>query len=209
MIQRKMLLINGSAKENGCTGTDLRVIAAELEKRGVASEIIWLGNGPFQDCTGCGGCETGRCVHDGDPVNAVIDRLDEFDGMVVGSPIYYAGVSGRVCSFLDRLFYSAGDRMKGKIGAAVVNARRAGTTAGLERLELYFTISGMIIPGSSYWNGTHGRKPEDVEKDAEGMQTLRNLAKTIAWTIDSVEAAEKAGITFPGYEHGTVTDFIR
>ena len=206
----KILFINGSPHEKGCTYTALNEVAQELLRLGVESEFLWLGTGPVQDCIGCGSCRAaGKCVFGDDAVNSTISRMKEFDGIVVGSPVYYAGASGRLCSFLDRLFYSGKAQFEGKIGAAVVNCRRGGATAAFERLNFYFSIANMIIPGSQYWNQTHGFTPEDVMKDEEGLQTMRSLAVNIAWLLNSAEAGRKSGIPAPAYEKDRkTTNFI-
>ena len=144
----KILLINGSPNQRGCTFTALREISLELAKEGVESEILWLGKEPIADCIACGKCaEAGQCVFD-DLVNRIASRLDEFDGVVAGSPVYYGGPSARICAFLDRLFYSNGARMAGKLGAAVVSCRRGGSTAAFNRLNMYFMMNNMVVPTS-------------------------------------------------------------
>ena len=148
----KVLLINGSPHEHGCTYTALMEVAATLHKYQIETELLHLGKKPIAGCIACGKCAvSGRCVFD-DLVNQVLDRLDEFDALVVGSPVYYAGPSGQLTAFLDRLFYSGGGRMAGKLGACVVSCRRGGATAAFDRLNKYFTISNMPVVSSQYWN---------------------------------------------------------
>lgn len=206
----KILLINGSPNEKGCTYTALEEIANHLEKLGVGSEILWLGKKPMQDCIACYKCQgTKKCVFD-DLVNETAARWDEFDGMVVGSPVYYGGPNGRVTSFLDRFLFSAGNnRFAGKIAAAVVSCRRGGATAAFERLNMYFQMTNMVVATSQYWNQVHGFTPEDVKKDIEGLQTMRTLAENIAWLLKSIATGDKNGIERPQYEPFTPTHFIR
>ncbi len=206
----KVLLINGSAHENGCTARALREVAGALEKNGVAAELLWLGSKPIPDCNVCGQCaKTGRCVFKDDAVDQVLDRLDEYDGLVFGSPVYYAGPTGALCSFMDRLFYASRGRMAGKVAAAVVNARRAGTTAALDRLYKYFSISDMLTAWPEYWNMTFGRGGEDNQGDLEGLRNMRVLGENMAWLLKSLEAGRDAGIAPPVHEPRTQTNFIR
>ena len=205
----KVLLINGSPHKEGCTYTALREVADTLEKCEVETEIFWLGTKAVQDCTACNSCiQTGKCVFD-DDVNKIAGRLEEFDGMVLGSPVYYAAPSGRLCSFLDRLFYFNGAAMAGKVGAAVVSCRRGGNTAAWDRLNKYFGMNNMFIVGSQYWNQVHGSTPEDVKKDLEGLQTMRTLAQNTAFLLKSIEAGREIGVAFPQYEKPIYTNFIR
>ena len=206
----KILLINGSPRSGGCTDTALSEVAAELERNGVETELIEIGKRPVAGCIACGGCrETGRCVFNDDAVNRISERLDEYDGIVVGSPVYYAGPSGQICAFLDRLFYSNGGRMEGKIGAAVVSCRRGGASSAFDRLNKYFQISNMVVASSQYWNQVHGNSPEEVRQDIEGMQTMRTLGKNIAWLAKSMKTAGENGVQPPAYEPKTFTNFIR
>ena len=205
----KILLINGSPNQRGCTFTALCEIALTLAKEGVESEILWLGKEPIADCIACGKCaDSGRCVFD-DLVNRIADRLDEFDGIVAGSPVYYAGPSGRICAFLDRLFYSNGARMAGKLGAAVVSCRRGGSTAAFNRLNMYFMMNNMVVPTSQYWNQVHGNTPEEVRQDREGLQTMRMLARNMAWLLRCIELGRIAGLSAPLPEPRDRTNFIR
>ena len=206
----KVLLINGSLHQKGCTYTALEEIAKTHKACEVDSEILWLGTAPIADCIACYNCmKNGKCVFD-DLVNATAARLDEFDGLIIGSPVYYAGPTGAVCSFLDRLFFSV-DKKKvaGKAAAAVVSCRRGGATAAFDRLNKYFTISNMNVIGSQYWNQVHGSKPEDVLQDEEGMQTMRTLARNMAYVIKAREAAGKDGVKSPVFERPRMTNFIR
>lgn len=204
----KILLINGSPNEKGCTYTALCEIADTLAQNGVDSELLYLGKKPVAGCIDCGKCfQTGRCVFD-DKVNEVLEKLDEYDGIVVGSPVYYAGPAGQLCAFLDRLFFCSGGRMAGKLGAAVVSCRRGGASAAFDRLNKYFTICNMTVVGSQYWNQVHGFTPEDVRKDEEGLQTMRTLAQNMAWLLKNREAGKAQGISAPVYEARISTNFI-
>lgn len=205
----KALLINGSPNEKGCTYTALTAVERTLNKNGIETELLWLGNAPVANCVDCGFCrQQGRCVHD-DAVNRVIDELDSISALVVGSPVYYASASGQLCSFMDRLFHSCGRRMAGKLGASVVSCRRGGASAAFDRLNKYFTISNMPIVSSQYWNQVHGNTPEEVMQDEEGLQTMRTLAENMAWLIKCIEAGRRAGIELPEYEKRIGTNFIR
>ena len=204
----KVLLINGSPNEHGCTYTALSETAETLQKHGIDTEILYLGKKPVAGCIACGKCrETGKCVFD-DKVNEVIDKLDSIDAIVVGSPVYYAGPSGQLTAFLDRLFYSGGGRMAGKLGASVVSCRRGGASAAFDRLNKYFTISSMPGDSSQYWNQVHGFTPEDVRKDGEGLQTMRTLGENMAWLLKCIEAGREKGISLPEYEERIATHFI-
>ena len=205
----KILLINGSPNEHGCTDTALQEIADTLNENGVDSEILWLGKKAMQDCIACFKCqETGRCVFD-DLVNETAGRMDGFDGIVVGSPVYYGGPNGRLTSFLDRFIFSV-DKKKiaGKVAASVVSCRRGGASASFERLNQYFLMTNMHVVSSQYWNQVHGYTPEDVKKDAEGLQTMRTLAQNIAWLLKSIESGKKDGLSKPVYEETVYTNFI-
>ncbi|MDO4561148.1 MAG: flavodoxin family protein [bacterium] len=205
----KVLMINGSPNEHGCTYTALSEVAGALSKHGIASETLYLGKKPVAGCIACMKCRTsGRCVFD-DLVNEITPRLDEFGALVVGSPVYYAGPSGQLCAFLDRLFFSSGGRMAGKLAASVVSCRRGGASAAFDRLNKYFTICNMNIVGSQYWNQVHGCSPEEVRRDAEGLQTMRTLGENMAWLLKSVEAGRKDGVAAPVREAFVATNFIR
>ena len=205
----KVLLINGSPRENGCTYTALREVADTLEKNDIETEILQLGKRPVQGCLVCGLCrKTGICAID-DAVNDIIDELDEIDGIIVGSPVYYAGISGQITSLLDRLFYAAGSQLRGKPAASVVSCRRGGASAAFEIINKYFMMTNMPIVTSQYWNQVHGNTPEEVKKDLEGMQTMRTLAENMTWLLRSIEAGKKAGVPAPTYEPVIRTNFIR
>lgn len=203
----KALLLNGSPREKGCTYTALMEVAGALGEGGVESEIIHVARGPVHGCTGCRGCaKTKRCVFADDAVNQVLDKLEEAQGLVVGSPVYYASPNGALLSFLDRMFYTGGGKRAFKPGAAVVSARRAGTTAALDVLNKYFLISGMPIVPSQYWNMVHGNTPEEVREDEEGLQIMRTLGRNMAWMIKCFTQGE----TPPAMEAARKrTNFIR
>ena len=206
----RILLINGSPRSGGCTYTALREVADTLEKNGIETELIEIGAKPVAGCIACGKCrETGKCVFNDDAVNRISEKLDEYDGIVVGSPVYYAGPSGQICAFLDRLFYSNGGRMAGKIGAAVVSCRRGGASSAFDRLNKYFQISNMVVASSQYWNQVHGNTSDEVRQDIEGMQTMRTLGQNIAWLVKSIQTARDNGVQAPVYEPKTFTNFIR
>ncbi len=205
----KVLLFNGSPNRAGCTYTALHEVAQQLHKHGIETEIVQVGAKPVAGCIGCGKCAGGAgCIFD-DGVNELAARLDEFDAMVVGSPVYYAGPSGQCTAFLDRLFYSASGKLRGKPGAAVVSCRRGGASASYDRLLKYFGINSMPIVTSQYWNQVHGNRPEEVLKDEEGLQTMRTLAENLAWLLKCIEAGRNAGVAKPEYEAPLRTNFIR
>ena len=172
---------------------------------------MFLGNDPVQDCTACGTCAKtpGKCVFADDIVNRIIEKARESDGFVFGTPVYYAHPSGRILSILDRVFYAGKNTFVYKPAAAIASARRAGTTASLDVLQKYFTISQMPVVSSTYWTMVHGKEPEDVLKDAEGLQTMRNLASNMAWMLRCIEAGKAMGIQPPQAESGARTNFIR
>ena len=205
----KVLLINGSPKVKGNTAFALEQMAEVFAAQGVETEIIQVGSQTIRGCIGCGSCyKVGKCVFD-DLVNETAQKLEEADGMVVGSPVYYASPNGTLISFLDRLFYSSGSVDKRmKVGAAVVVARRGGCSASLVVLNMYFTISQMPVASSSYWNLILGAKPEEVRQDAEGIRTVRNLAKNMAFLMNAI-AREKEASGLPEPEPKAFTNFIR
>ncbi len=207
----KVLLINGSPNEKGCTYTALCEIAMELEKENIQSEIFHVGKAPIRGCMGCGHCyKSGseRCVFNDDTVNIALEKAKDVDGFIFGSPVHYAGASGMITSFLDRFFY-AGSGFEYKPGAAIVSCRRGGSSATFDQLNKYFTISNMPIVSSQYWNMVHGNTPEEVKQDLEGMQTMRTLGKNMAWLLKSIEAGKKVGISLPKKEEKLRTNFIR
>lgn len=185
----KVLLINGSSNKNGCTFRALMEIENILKKEKIETEIIQLGSNPIRDCIGCRGCAQNgnKCVFNDDVVNEIIEKAKTSDGFIFGSPVYYAHPSGRLLCVLDRVFYAGGKFLAYKPGAAVVSARRAGTTAAIDVINKYFTINNMPVVSSQYWNMVHGTKAEDVEKDLEGLQTMRTIAKNLIWLLKSIK----------------------
>ncbi|MGB4659209.1 MAG: flavodoxin family protein [Mobilitalea sp.] len=204
----KVILINGSPNAKGCTYTALTEVEKTLNQEGITTEIIHVGHKDIRGCIGCRKCKTtGKCVFD-DIVNETAPKLAECDGIVVGSPVYYASANGTLVSFLDRLFYSATCDKTMKVGAAVVSARRGGTTATFDELNKYFTISNMPIASSQYWNMVHGYTPEDVYADKEGCQTMRVLGRNMAFLIKSIQLGkEQYGL--PEKEEHIFTSFSR
>ena len=205
----KVLMLNGSPKENGNTYNALLEIGKQLEKEGIDYEIFQIGGKPVRDCIGCGQCSEQGCVFNDDAVNEFVCKAKEADGFVFGTPVYYAHPSGRILSFLDRAFYSGSRYFAHKPGASVAVARRGGTSASFDVLNKYFGISQMPVAGSTYWNLVHGRVPGEAEQDAEGMQTMRNLARNLAWMLKCFEAGKAAGVALPDTERGNQTNFIR
>ncbi|WP_346664694.1 flavodoxin family protein [uncultured Mailhella sp.] len=205
----QVLLVNGSPHAKGCTFTALSEIAAELEKQGIGSQIFQLGTQPIAGCIGCGACrKTGRCFRD-DKVNEALALVPEFDGFVFGSPVYYASASGQLESFLDRLFFSGSSLFANKPGAAVVSCRRGGASAAFEQINKYFGMNNMPVVTSIYWNQVHGNTPDEVRQDAEGLQTMRQLARNMAWMLRCFEAGKAAGVPLPEKEPVIRTNFIR
>ena len=203
-----VLIINGSPRSTGNTALALRQIESILSAEGIGTESVQVGNKAIRGCVGCGRCrELGRCVFD-DLVNEIAPKFEAADGLVLGSPVYYASANGTLTSFLDRLFFSTGFDKRMKVGAAVVVARRGGTTATFDQLNKYFTISGMPIASSQYWNNAFGLAPGEVSQDAEGMQTMRTLARNMAFLIKSI-ALGKERYGLPEAEEWTPTHFIR
>lgn len=209
MTQMKVLLLNGSPHEKGCTYTALKEVAGQLEKNGIETEIVQIGMVDIRGCIGCGRCKaTGKCVFD-DIVNVILEKMEQADGLVVGTPVYYASPNGSVLSLLDRLFYAGKNQFAMKPAAAVASARRAGTTASLDVIQKYFTISQMPIVSSQYWNMVHGNTPEQVLQDKEGLQIMRTLGNNMAWLLQCIEAGKKAGIEPMREEKRETTNFIR
>ena len=204
----KVLLINGSPRRNGCTFTALSEVEKTLHREGIETELVQLGAKAVQGCIACGRCKTlGRCVFD-DLVNETAPKLEAADGLVVGSPVYYASANGSLIAFLDRLFYSTPFDKTMKAGAAVLSCRRGGASASFDELNKYFTISGMPVVSSQYWNSVHGNTPEEVGQDLEGMQIMRTLGRNMAFLVKSIALGrEKLGL--PEKEPRVSTNFIR
>ena len=202
----KVILLNGSPRKNGCTARALEEMVRVFEEEGVETEVIQVGSQDIRGCIACGYCgRNGKCVFD-DLVNEVAGKFEAADGLVVGSPVYYSSPNGTILSFLDRLFYSTSFSKHLKVGAAVVSCRRGGNTASFDVLNKYFSISNMPIATANYWNMVHGFTAEDVEKDLEGLQTMRNLARNMAFLIKALaDAKEKYGV--PALDTGAGTSF--
>lgn len=206
----KVLLINGSPRANGCTNRALVEITKEFEEAGIEFEIMHIGKNAVRGCNACGGCrkiDDNKCIFDNDTVNEAIEKMKYSDALIVGTPVYYANIAGACRSFLDRMFY-AGDCFKYKPAAAVVNCRRGGASAAFDQLNHYFLISNMFVVGSQYWNMTHGRKPEEVERDLEGLQTMRTLGRNMAWLLKCIKSGKESGLRFPRTEEKIRTNFI-
>lgn len=205
----KVILVNGSPHKEGCTYTALSETAKALNSNGIETEIFHLGTEPVAGCIACGACsKTGKCIYN-DPVNEFVEKAKDADGFIFGSPVYYSGMSGQLCSFMDRAFYSGGKYMAGKPAAAVVSCRRGGATATFEQINKYFMITNMPVVSSQYWNQVHGNTPDEVKQDLEGLQTMRTLGANMAWLLKCIEAGKKAGIEMPERETPIKTNFIR
>lgn len=210
----KVLMLNGSPHGSGTTAAALGEIAAALTEEGIESEIVQLGTKALNGCTACMKCRTlGKCAFgDSDGVNAFMEKAENADAFIFGSPVHYAAAGGAVVAFMDRLFYAEGNSGKGRFylkpAAAVVAARRAGTTAAFDQLNKYFTVSNMPVISSQYWNMVHGANADDAKKDLEGMQSMRVLARNMAWFLRCKEAGAKAGVPLPKREERVRTNFI-
>lgn len=205
----KVLMLNGSSHINGTTMAALTEVGKALEEDGIEYEIFQIGGGPVADCLGCGQCTENGCIFSDDVVNAFVAKAKEADGYIFGTPVYYAHPSGRIQSFLDRVFYSSGKHFAHKPGASVAVARRGGTATTFDVLNKYFGITQMITVGSTYWNQVHGRNAEDAAKDLEGMQTMRNLGHNMAWVLKCLEAGKEKGLVPPTADRSNQTNFIR
>ena len=209
----KVLLVNGSPHEKGCTYTALTEVKKTLEEEGIDSEIFWIGTKPISGCIACKTCSTkGKCVFE-DTVNEFVEKAKKADGFIFGTPVHYAAASGAITSFMDRAFYSAScsgnkDTFRYKPAATIISARRAGTTATYDQLNKYFGITEMPIISSRYWNMVHGTNPEEVIQDKEGMQVMRILARNMAYYLKCIEAGKKSGIELPKQEKTIFTSFI-
>lgn len=205
----KVILVNGSPHLKGCTYTGLREIEKILNGEGIETEIFNVGTKPLSGCLGCMKClETGRCVIN-DSVNEFLEKAEGADGFIFGSPVHFASAGGAITSFMDRVFYGKGKIFRLKPAAAIVSCRRGGATATFDQLNKYFTISSMPVVSSKYWNMIHGNKPEEVFQDEEGLQTLRELGRNMAWLLKCIEAGKNAGIGTPVPEPPVKTNYIR
>lgn len=204
----KVLLLNGSPNVNGNTARSLEEMIKIFKEENIETEVIQVGNQQIRGCCACQSCyKTSKCVFD-DLVNEVAAKFEECDGMVVGSPVYYASANGTLTAFLDRLFYSTRFDKRMKVGASIAIARRGGCSATFDQLNKYFTISGMPVASSQYWNSVHGAKPGQVEEDLEGLQTMRTLARNMSFLMKSI-ALGKEQFGLPEKEKGQYTNFIR
>ena len=204
----KVLLVNGSLHEKGCTYTALCEVEKALNANGVETEIYWIGESQKTGCKGCWLCKkSGKCVIE-DGVNEFVEKAGEFDGFVFGSPVYYASAAGAMLSFMDRVFYSGGKKLAYKPAASVVSCRRGGASTTFDVLNKYYTINNMPVVGSNYWNEVHGNKPEEVLQDEEGLQTMRILGNNMAWLLKCIELGKQAGLA-PERERKIMTNFIR
>ena len=202
----KVLLLNGSPHPHGCTAAALAEMIAVFSSEGIETELSQVGSREIRGCISCGRCEElGHCVFN-DLVNEIAPKFEAADGLVIGSPVYYGSPNGTILSFADRLFYSTPFSKHMKVGAAVVSCRRGGNTASFDVLNKYFTISGMPVASSTYWNQVHGFTADDVKKDLEGLQVMRNLARNMAFLIRAIhDAGDKYGL--PQVERGAFTSF--
>ncbi|MCQ2560387.1 MAG: flavodoxin family protein [Clostridia bacterium] len=207
----KALLINGSPHARGCTFSALEEVAKELNKCGVDSEILQIGVKPISGCIVCGQCRKndGHCVIKDDGVNEAIDKIKAADAVVLGSPVYYAGVSGQMKSCLDRVFFAGGGNFAQKLGAAVVSCRRGGSVSTFDTLNHYFTICNMPVVPSQYWNSVHGAMPGEAKQDVEGLQTMRTLGYNMAWLLKCIELGKADGIVPFSESEKQITNFIR
>ncbi len=204
----KVILVNGSPRKMGCTNRALEEVQGALNQAGVDTEIFWIGT-KVQGCLGCGSCKrTGQCVFD-DQVRTFLEKAREADGFVFGSPVYYSSASGSITSFMDRAFFSGGRLLQYKPAAAVMSCRRGGATETFAQLNMYFTINNMPVVSSQYWNQVHGSTPEQVEQDAEGLQTMRTLGRNMAWLLRCIAAGRQNGVDLPEREPPIATNFIR
>lgn len=204
----KVLLINGSPRANGNTAIALQEMEKTFAEQGVETEIVHVGNKPLRGCVACLSCKnTGKCVFD-DEVNAYAEKFEECDGLVVASPVYYASANATLIAFLDRLFYSTHFSKSMKVGAAVTVARRGGLSSTFDELNKYFTISGMPIASSQYWNSVHGGAPGQAKEDEEGLQTMRVLARNMTFLMKSI-ALGKEAYGLPESEERIFTSFVR
>lgn len=206
----KVLLINGGPHEKGATNAALEEIQKELKKENIESEIMWLGLKPISGCIACNQCmkNNNRCIMN-DKVNEFLDKVEEIDGFIFGSPVHFAAASGAITSFLDRAFYGRGKLFANKVCASVVSCRRGGASAAFDQLNKYALMSNMYVVGSSYWNQIHGTNSEEALKDEEGMQTMRNLAQNMAFILKCIEAGKEKGIKRTEFENVKRTNFIR
>ena len=205
----KVLLVNGSPHKYGATNLALEEVAKSLKENNIETEIFWLGNKAISGCIGCGAClKSKKCFID-DKVNEFLDKAKEVDGFIFGTPVHYAGPSGFIKSFMDRVFYGKAAIFEYKPAASVVSCRRGGASTCFDYLNKYYTISNMIVIGSQYWNQIHGNNEDEAKKDLEGLQTMRTLGNNMAWVLKLIENGDKSGIKRPLKEEKISTNFIR
>ena len=203
-----VLLVNGSSRREGCTNAALREVERALQEQGIATEQFWIGNEALPDCIACRKCkESGRCVFP-DIVNGFVEKARAADGFVFGSPVYYAHPSGRLLTFMDRAFYSGAEAFAFKPAAAVLSARRAGTTASFDVINKYFTICSMPVVSSTYWNHVYGQQPQEVQADQEGLMTMYNIGKNMAWMLKCIDLGKQHGLPHPENQK-VLTNFVR
>lgn len=204
----KVLLVNGSSRKNGCTNTALQEVARALKEENIETEFFFIGNEALPDCIACRKCrEIGHCIFN-DIVNEFVEKAKSADGFIFGSPVYYAHPSGRLLTFMDRAFYSGSVAFRFKPAAAVLSARRAGTTASMDVINKYFSINSMPIVSSTYWNQVYGAQPEQIAEDKEGLMTMVNIGKNMAWVLKCLELGKEHGLTHPENEK-VLTNFIK
>lgn len=203
----KVLLVNGGPHKNGATNLALEEVEKELKKEGIETEIFWLGTNPIRGCIGCNRCfsNNNRCFDD-DKVNEFIDKAENADGFIFGTPVHFASASGAITSFLDRVFYAGGKYFTGKVCSCIASCRRGGASATFDQLNKYPLINNMYVVGSSYWNQIHGNNREEAMQDLEGLQTMRNIGKNMAYIL---KCMDKANLPKPVYEDKIKTNFIR
>lgn len=205
----KVLLVNSGPHKNGCTYTALAEVANRLEENGIEAEIFQFGTSPVAGCIACGACRNGGKCFRNDIVCEFAEKAKTADGFVFGSPVYYAGASGQLLSFMDRLFYSSSSILENKPACAVVSCRRGGATAAFEQINKYFLMCNMPVVPSQYWNQIHGSTAEEALCDGEGLQTMRTLADNMAWLLKCIDCGKKNGIIVPEREAKIRTNFIR
>lgn len=199
----KVLLVNGSTRKEGCTYTALKEIEKVLQEEHIETEIFWIGKEAVYGCTGCQACsKLGKCVYD-DISNTLAQKMQNADGIIIGSPVYYAGINGSLSAALDKAFYQDSSKFENKVGAAVVSCRRGGASSAFDRINKYFTITRMPIASGQYWNAVHGNTPEEVKQDIEGMQQMRDLARSMSWMLKNLTNTDK-----PEREEKTFYNFI-
>ncbi|MBO8424223.1 MAG: flavodoxin family protein [Firmicutes bacterium] len=204
----KVLLVNGSSRENGCTDRALKEVAKALNAEGIETEFFFIGSAPIADCIGCGSCRVkGKCIFD-DVAVRLAEKAADFDGFVFGSPVYYAHPSARLLAVMDRAFYSGSKNFAFKPAAAIFSARRAGSVASMDVVNKHFSIASMPIVSSNYWNHVFGKQPSEVEEDGEGLMTMTNIGKNMAWLLKCIELGKKNGVSHPANDK-VMTNFTR